>query len=225
MASARYIGGSTGSRSAEAVHRGEAAIAFDQGAEARLVAVAAVLAPARDAHDHQLGIERVQLGRAQGPCPPARPAGNSTRICRRLRELAHDGAAGVGAQVERHALLVAAIDLPRRLDALDAPRAQRVALRRLDLDHLGAEIGELQRQDVAGDEARQVDDADPVQGPRADGVKAFFAGLSSQRACRRTPACGPSPAWRPRRPSCRARRNGSRGRPDSRRSARRDGAS
>jgi hypothetical protein len=61
--------------------------------------------------------------------------------------------AGVGAQVERHALLVAAIDLPRRLDALDAPRAQRVAFGRLDLDHLGAEIGELQREHVARDQA------------------------------------------------------------------------
>ena len=50
---------------AEAVHRGEAAIAFDQGAEARLVAIAAVLAPARDAHDDQLGIDLVQLGRRQ----------------------------------------------------------------------------------------------------------------------------------------------------------------
>ena len=150
---------------AEAVHRGKAAIALDQGAEARLVAIAAVLAPARDAHDDQLGIDLVQLGRRQLHVLEHAGPEAFDQDLRRLRELAHDGAAGVGAQVEGHALLVAAIDLPRRLDALDAPRAQRVALGRLDLDHLGAEIGELQREHVARDQARQVDHADPVQGP------------------------------------------------------------
>ena len=39
------------------------------------------------------------------------------------------------------------------LDALGLPGAQGVALRRLDLDHLGAEIAEDLRQDVAGEQA------------------------------------------------------------------------
>ena len=54
-------------------------------------------------------------------------------------------------------------------DALDAPVAQGIALARiLDLDHLGAEIRELQAQHVAGDEPRQIEHADAVE--RALGV-------------------------------------------------------
>ena len=148
----------------EAVHRREARIALDQRAEARLVAIAPLLAPAGNAQNHQLRVDRVQLGRRQAHFfHDARPeALDQDRG--RLRELAHDRAAGIGAQVERHALLVAAVDLPRRLDVLDAPRAQRVALRRLDLDDFRAEIRELEREHIARHQPRQVDHADPVQG-------------------------------------------------------------
>ena len=49
-------------------------------------------------------------------------------------------------------------------DALGLPGAQRVALLRvLDLQDLGAEIGELRGYRVAGDEPRQVDDPHPVE--------------------------------------------------------------
>src|SRR5262249_5385227 len=64
--------------------------------------------------------------------------------------------------------------LPIGRDTLDAPIAQRIALLRiLDLDDLGAEIGELQAQHVAGDEPRQVDDPDPVERPQGIGRKSF----------------------------------------------------
>src|SRR5437899_2821915 len=54
-------------------------------------------------------------------------------------------------------------------DAPGLPGAQRVALDRvLDLDHLGAEIGELRRHGIAGDEPRQIDDPDAVE--RTDGI-------------------------------------------------------
>ncbi len=147
----------------KAVHRGETGVTLDQRAEARLVAIAPVLAPAGNAQNHQLRVDRAQLGRRHPHVfHHARPeALDHDRS--RPAELAHDGAAGVRAQVERHALLVAAIDLPGGLDVLHLPRAQGVAFRRFDLDHLGAEIRELQGEHVARDQTRQVDDADPVQ--------------------------------------------------------------
>jgi hypothetical protein len=46
------------------------------------------------------------------------------------------------AQIEAEALLVARIDLPMRVDAIGFPGAQRIAFRRLDLDHFCAEIAE-----------------------------------------------------------------------------------
>jgi hypothetical protein len=49
-----------------------------------------------------------------------------------------------------------------------APVAQRVARRRLDLDDVGAEIGELEREHVAGDEPRQIEHAHA--GERSGGV-------------------------------------------------------
>jgi len=164
----------------ETVHRGEAAIAFDQRAEARLVAIASVLAPPRDAHDHQPGVDRMQLcGRQAHILHDARPeALDQNGGC--LRQFAYDGAAGIGTQVEGDALLVAAVDLPGRLDTLHPPRAQRVAFGRLDLDDLGAEVGELQGQHVAGHQARQVDDADPVQGAACVGGEGLLRGLSGQ---------------------------------------------
>ena len=73
-------------------------------------------------------------------------------------------AAGLRPQVDRQALLVARIDFPVQRQALDPPGAQRIAdLRVLDLDDLGALIGKLQADHVAGDEARQVHDPDAIQ--------------------------------------------------------------
>jgi hypothetical protein len=49
-------------------------------------------------------------------------------------------------------------------DPVGLPGTQRIALGRvLDFQHLGAEIGELGRDRVAGDEPRQVDNADAIK--------------------------------------------------------------
>ena len=66
----------------EAVHRGEARVAFDQRAEAGLVAIRPGLAPARHARDHELGIERRAARRGRGPSLRAR-RGESSRRARR----------------------------------------------------------------------------------------------------------------------------------------------
>ena len=50
---------------------------------------------------------------------------------------------------------------PRR-----SPAARRVALGRLDLDDVGAEVAEEHRAERAGEDRRAVDDAMPARGPR-----------------------------------------------------------
>jgi hypothetical protein len=71
------------------------------------------------------------------------------------------------AKVERQALLVACIRLPEQRVPRDTPVAQRVALARvLDLDHLGAEIGQLQGEHVARHQTRQIEHGNAVEGRR-----------------------------------------------------------
>ena len=67
------------------------------------------------------------------------------------------------AQIQRQRPLVAPIDLPEQRVPLVLPLPQRIALRRLDLDDVGAEIAKLQAEHIAGDEPRQVHDADAAQ--------------------------------------------------------------
>ena len=58
------------------------------------------------------------------------------------------------AQRQRDALLVAGVELPMDADAVGLPGAQRIALLGvLDLQHLGAEIGELRGHRIAGDQS------------------------------------------------------------------------
>ena len=93
-----------------------------------------------------------------------------------LDQPAHDLAARGGAHVDRHAALVAVeadveaalglavrIVLPgRAVERRDEPR--RVALERLDLDHLGAEVAEQGGAERPGDEGAEVEDAKPGEG-------------------------------------------------------------
>src|SRR5688572_20786894 len=79
------------------------------------------------------------------------------------REAAHDRLAFGLAQVERDRLLVTRLHLPpeRYAVAHAPPAAQRVAVaRRLDLDHLGAEIGERLAAEGPGDKRAELEDFD-----------------------------------------------------------------
>ena len=72
------------------------------------------------------------------------------------------------AEVQRHAALVAvdAQEIAGRADLLvegRAPVAHLVALRRLDLDDLGAVIGQPLRAERSAEDPRQVDDPDAVE--------------------------------------------------------------
>ena len=77
----------------------------------------------------------------------------------------------VVAEVEHDRALVARIGLPVQLLAAVAPVAQRIARRRLDLDDVGAEIGELEGEHVAGDQPRQVEHANAGERSGRGGVE------------------------------------------------------
>jgi len=96
-------------------------------------------------------------------------------IERLLHELQEDVARLGLAKLEGEALLVARVELPVDLHVLRAPRAQRIARRGLDLDHLRAEIREKSGERVARDEAREIEDAHAVEGAALSGrVVAFL---------------------------------------------------
>lgn len=82
---------------------------------------------------------------------------------------AHQGVPAIlGPDIERDALLVAGIHLPVQRHAVIEPVAQGVAATGfLNLEHLGAEVGKLQREHVSGYEARQVQHPDPVEWSRS----------------------------------------------------------
>ena len=143
--------------------------ALDQGAEAGPVAVGPVLAPAGDAHDHQARVALVQLGRREAHLFERAGAEILDQHLGGRDQVEQQLAAARRAQAQRDALLVAGVELPVDADPVRLPGAQRVALAGiLDLDDLGAEIGELRRDRVAGDEPRHVDDPDAVE--RAGGI-------------------------------------------------------
>src|SRR5262249_46497358 len=97
------------------------------------------------------------------------------------RDAAHDLLSLGQPQVGSHRLLVAVLHVPPQRGALVelAPLAQGIAAGRLDLDHLGAEIGEELAGEGAGDELSQLDDLDAFQG--------FHTGRRSTTACASVP--------------------------------------
>src|SRR5690606_29685170 len=75
-------------------------------------------------------------------------------------------------QVESDGALVAAIDLPEKRRPAILPGAQRITGRGFDLDHLGAEIAQLQRGHIAGDQTRKIEDANPRKRTLRLGIEA-----------------------------------------------------
>src|SRR5690606_1415504 len=81
-------------------------------------------------------------------------------------QLADNGLAFGGLEVQRHRALVARLHVPPQRGAVLelAPLAQRVAdLRRLDLDHLGAEFAEQLAGEGAGDQLAHLDHLEALQ--------------------------------------------------------------
>jgi hypothetical protein len=139
------------------------------------VAVRPVLAPPGNPHDNQAGVAPVQDFRAETH-RFERPGAEILDQHLRSRDQVEEQLAPVCfAQAQRHALLVSRIDLPMHADAVGLPGAQRVAaFRVLDLQHLRAEIGELETDHVAGNEPRHVDHAHAVERTRRSRFKGFL---------------------------------------------------
>src|SRR5215471_6678483 len=155
--------------------RGVARHALDQGAEAGPVTVGAVLPPTGHTEDDQPGISPVQKFRAETHRFECAGVEILDQHLRGGDEVEKQFAPAWFPQAQRHALLIAAVDLPMDADAVGLPGAQRVAaLGVLDLDHLGAEIGELQADHIARYEARHVDDPHPVERTRRARLERFF---------------------------------------------------
>ena len=152
---------------------GEPAHGFHHRAEAGPIAIWTVLAPTRDASDDEPPIEAEQDVGAQAP------------LLQRAGDEILDEDVGVAdealqqilasrvREVERHRPLAARVDLPPELAAVAQPRAQRIAATRvLDLDDVGAVIGEHRGQHATGDEPRAVDDPQALE--RAAHFAAFL---------------------------------------------------
>ena len=90
---------------------------------------------------------------------------------RRPRQPFEDGAALAGLQVERDASLAAVDGVEAGAVEAGRPRhlPRRVAGGRLDLDHVGAEIGEQHRAERAGHHLRGVEDAQTIEGAGESG--------------------------------------------------------
>ncbi len=149
--------------------------ALDQGAEAGPVAVGTALTPAGNPQNDETRVVPVQNLRPE----PHRLERPRTEILDQHlgggQEFEEQLAPARLAQAHRQALLVARIDLPVHADPVGLPGAQRVAaLRILDLQHLRAEIGELQAHHVAGDQARHVDHPHPVERADRSRLERFF---------------------------------------------------
>ena len=131
---------------ADAAHR------LADRAERGLVAVWPVLPVAGDARDHQPGIDRVQRirGQPRRSSPPARRFSTSTSA--RAASFRHG--VTVALQVQYHGQLVAAVHAePYRVPLhRSTPAAERIAAWRLELDHLGTEVG----QDAGTERSRDV---------------------------------------------------------------------
>ena len=147
-----------------AVDRGEPAHRLGDRREPGPPGVRAVLAEPRDPRDHEPRVAGVQhVGAEPEPLQPPGPevldehggVGDEAEqdvAVGVVLEVEHDRALAAVGQLEPQALAVALV-APRH-------RAQAVAVGALDLDHVGAEVGEVARAVRSGDHRRQVEHAD-----------------------------------------------------------------
>ena len=149
-------------------------------AEARLIAVGAGLPEPRQAQHDQPGIFRGQALVTQAPF--FQRAGteildHDVRIPCHAR---HDLLAFGSAQIDGHRFLVAVLHIPPQRRALVelAPFAQGIAIRRLDLDHLGAELGEELSGKGARNELPQLQHLYSLEGLAHTGLRSANAWAS-----------------------------------------------
>jgi hypothetical protein len=147
--------------------RGEARHGLHHGAEARPVAIWPVLPPTRDAHHDQARVG--QRERVPAESPLLERAGDVIfdQDVRGPGEALEEGLAFGRRQVERDRALAAPVNLPPELTERLRPGANGVAAPGvLDLEDIGAEVGQHGGQHAAGDEARAVHHAEVGERPR-----------------------------------------------------------
>ena len=165
------IGGSSGPAVGLAVDRREAAHRLGDGGEPRSRRVRAVLAEAGDAGDHE---PRVAASSTSGPRPrrssvPGRKFSMSTSASSQRRCITSRSSGALRSSAIVRLLRPAELPPERHAVARVAPAhvAQRVAaVGPLDLDHVGAEVGEVAGARRAGDHRRRVDDPQVRERPR-----------------------------------------------------------
>src|SRR5581483_12333692 len=116
-------------------------------------------------------------------------------------------------EVQRDRALAARVHLPPQLAAIAQPRAQRIAAPRvLDLDDVGAVVGQPRREHAARDESGAVDDANAAEGAAHDADYYTPPLRGGRRRVRRRSGSGPpARAAHPGRRRRRARTRGPRG--------------
>ena len=144
-----------------AVGEDEAAERFGQRAEAGVIAVRAAAAVAADVQQNQARVFGGKPGIVQAPgLHFSGPVvfDHDVGVAREARQ--NPRTLGLG-QIDRHQLLVARDHLPPQGDAVfdRAEAAHIVAARRLDLDHLGAEVAQMRADHRPGENGPQVEDA------------------------------------------------------------------
>ena len=148
-----------------AVDVGEAADRLRDRAEPRARAHRAGLAVPRAAHDDEPGIDRVEDVRPEAPAlERARPERFDEDVGIADELLQELSALGL-AEVDRDEALVAVDERPpeRHAVLLPAERPERVPSGMLDLDDVGAEVGEQRADDRASEQDGGVDDAQSLE--------------------------------------------------------------
>ena len=153
-------------------------------AVAGALAVGPVLAEAADAHHHEPRVARGERLVAQAPALERAGAEVLDQHVALRGQVGHDRLALGPAQVDDDERLVA--EDARRVERLAvealAHGAHRVALGGLDLDDLGAEVGEQAPAEGAGHGRAQLEDA--VAGERARGGRGFRVCFRGVHGCR-----------------------------------------
>src|SRR5690349_6219109 len=108
---------------------------------------------------------------------------------RAVEELAHDGLALGALHVHREAFLVA-VEHREKARARMLQAARVVALERLDLDHLGTEVGEHQAARGPHHHVRELDDADALQGQALHAARLKPFGRPASGVCPYTGSSG-----------------------------------
>ena len=178
---------------------------------AGLPRIRAVRAEAGDREVHEVRVERGERGVPEPePGQPTDPVVLDQHV-RRAEEAPQDLAPGVGLEVDTDRALVpvdgeevgggararGSVTDPRR-----SPAPRRVAVGRLDLDHVRAEVGEQHRAVRPGEDRRAVGDPDPGERPEA-GLELAATGrrvAAARQVCHRPMVARPPASARARRP-------------------------